>query len=184
MLPQAHTDRQTDKHTDTDKQTHRHRQTNTQTQTNKHRDKHTHTHQSMCFALTGLSLHRRAYQHKTCNIIEHMIVEAMLIANDHIRLPGTDGRRVRISDAIHDMVRQCFVWRRDGSCGVEVVSVPASGCVCPSFLIRAQTQADTTAVRTAALPVQLFSRLLVSYPLPLSPPLLVPCFGCRKHTRT
>ncbi|EGD83500.1 SAM domain and HD domain-containing protein 1 [Salpingoeca rosetta] len=52
---------------------------------------------------TRNSLHRRAYQHKTCNIIEHMIVEALLQANDHIRLPGTGGRRVRISDAIHDM---------------------------------------------------------------------------------
>eukprot|EP01147_Barroeca_monosierra_P002686 gene2686-5576_t len=49
------------------------------------------------------SLHRRAYQHKTCNIIEHMIVEALLAANDYIKLPGTNSNDIRISDAIHDM---------------------------------------------------------------------------------
>lgn len=60
---------------------------------------------------TRNSLHRRAYQHKTCNIVEHMIVEALILANDHIRLPGKDGRRVKMSEAIHDMVRPTGAWR-------------------------------------------------------------------------
>lgn len=50
------------------------------------------------------SLHRRAYQHKTANIVDHMICDAMLLANDHIRLPGKDGALLKISECIHDMV--------------------------------------------------------------------------------
>ena len=64
---------------------------------------------------TRNSLHRRAYQHKTCNIVEHMIVEALILANDHISLPGKGGRRVKMSEAIHDMVRVTVAaeeWRR------------------------------------------------------------------------
>jgi hypothetical protein len=55
--------------------------------------------------MLACSLHRRAYQHKTCNIIEHMIVEALIEAEPFIHLPGADGRRVTMSEAIHDMVR-------------------------------------------------------------------------------
>lgn len=53
---------------------------------------------------TRTSLHRRAYQHKTCNIIERMLVEALLLANDHFTLTGTGGRPVRMSEAIYDPV--------------------------------------------------------------------------------
>ena len=40
---------------------------------------------------TRHTLHRRAYQHKTVNIIETMIKEAMVIANDYIQFVGEDG---------------------------------------------------------------------------------------------
>lgn len=51
-----------------------------------------------------ISLHRRAYQHKVANIVEHMICDALQLANDHLRLPGKDGKLVKMSDAIYDMV--------------------------------------------------------------------------------
>jgi hypothetical protein len=53
--------------------------------------------------LLASSLHRRAYQHKTSKIIEHMLTEMLCAANDHILLPGLHGP-VRIVDAIYDMV--------------------------------------------------------------------------------
>eukprot|EP00117_Sycon_ciliatum_P003898 scpid93023/ scgid8498/ SAM domain and HD domain-containing protein 1; Dendritic cell-derived IFNG-induced protein; Monocyte protein 5 len=49
------------------------------------------------------ALHRRAYQHKTSNIIETMICEAFSKANDHFFLPGKDGKKVKMSEAIYDM---------------------------------------------------------------------------------
>ena len=36
-------------------------------------------------------LHRRAYKHKTCNVVEHMIVEALVAANEYITIPGKEG---------------------------------------------------------------------------------------------
>lgn len=53
---------------------------------------------------TRSTLHRRAYQHKTTNIIDTMIVEALVKANDYIKFAGKNGREVKMSDAIHDMV--------------------------------------------------------------------------------
>lgn len=50
---------------------------------------------------TRNSLHRRAYQHKTARIIEHMITEVFVLANDYISIPGSNGP-CRMSDAIHD----------------------------------------------------------------------------------
>ena len=55
------------------------------------------------------SLHRRAYQHKTSKIIEYMLTEALVLANDHIYLPGQNGP-TKMSDAIFDMV--CFIQLR------------------------------------------------------------------------
>ncbi|XP_045193463.2 deoxynucleoside triphosphate triphosphohydrolase SAMHD1-like [Mercenaria mercenaria] len=52
---------------------------------------------------TRSTLHRRAYQHKTTNIIDTMIVEALVKANNYIKFAGKDGHEVRMSDAIHDM---------------------------------------------------------------------------------
>eukprot|EP00117_Sycon_ciliatum_P001355 scpid93024/ scgid7051/ SAM domain and HD domain-containing protein 1; Dendritic cell-derived IFNG-induced protein; Monocyte protein 5 len=49
------------------------------------------------------ALHRRAYQHKTVKIIETMICEAFSKANDHFFLPGKDGKKVKMSEAIYDM---------------------------------------------------------------------------------
>eukprot|EP01135_Chromosphaera_perkinsii_P000941 Nk52_evm39s153 gene=Nk52_evmTU39s153 len=60
-------------------------------------------------------LHIRCYKHKTVKIVEHMICEAMLIANDHLEYPrgvytgGDEKKKVtgaeymRISDTIKDM---------------------------------------------------------------------------------
>ncbi|EDV29078.1 uncharacterized protein TRIADDRAFT_18236, partial [Trichoplax adhaerens] len=49
-------------------------------------------------------LHKRAYQHKTVKLIESMIVEALLIANDHLKFPGANGRMLKLSETINDMV--------------------------------------------------------------------------------
>jgi len=48
-------------------------------------------------------LHRRAYQHKTCRIIEYMIKEALLKADDHIRISGGEGKMYKLSECIDDM---------------------------------------------------------------------------------
>ncbi|XP_071959324.1 deoxynucleoside triphosphate triphosphohydrolase SAMHD1-like [Antedon mediterranea] len=52
---------------------------------------------------TRNSLHRRAYQHKVNKIIETMIVEALVLANDHLLITGTNKRKLKMSEAIHDM---------------------------------------------------------------------------------
>ncbi|XP_006813924.1 deoxynucleoside triphosphate triphosphohydrolase SAMHD1-like, partial [Saccoglossus kowalevskii] len=56
---------------------------------------------------TRNTLHRRAYQHKVNKIIESMIVEALVKADDHIKIPGTNGTMVKISETIDDMVAFC-----------------------------------------------------------------------------
>lgn len=48
-------------------------------------------------------LHRRAYQHKVCNVIEIMITEAFLKADQHIVVEGSGGRKFTLSTAIDDM---------------------------------------------------------------------------------
>ncbi|XP_075902012.1 deoxynucleoside triphosphate triphosphohydrolase SAMHD1 [Nelusetta ayraudi] len=48
-------------------------------------------------------LHRRAYQHKVGNIVEDMITEAFLKADPHIRIEGSGGKKLKISEAIEDM---------------------------------------------------------------------------------
>ncbi|XP_029012663.1 deoxynucleoside triphosphate triphosphohydrolase SAMHD1 [Betta splendens] len=48
-------------------------------------------------------LHRRAYQHKVGNIIETMITEAFLKADEHIRIRGSGGQMFTLSTAIDDM---------------------------------------------------------------------------------
>ncbi|XP_022083954.1 deoxynucleoside triphosphate triphosphohydrolase SAMHD1-like isoform X1 [Acanthaster planci] len=53
---------------------------------------------------TRMSLHRRAYQHKTTKIIEEMLVEALIKANKYLTFKGRDDKDKRMSDAIHDMV--------------------------------------------------------------------------------
>jgi HD superfamily phosphohydrolase len=53
---------------------------------------------------TRSMLHRRAYQHKTSNIIEEMITEALVAANNHLLIPGTGNAEVKMSEAIRDPV--------------------------------------------------------------------------------
>ncbi|XP_033626546.1 deoxynucleoside triphosphate triphosphohydrolase SAMHD1-like [Asterias rubens] len=53
---------------------------------------------------TRNSLHRRAYQHKVTKIIETMIVEALAKANDHFLVKGKNGNKLKMSEAIDDMV--------------------------------------------------------------------------------
>ncbi|KAJ8412002.1 hypothetical protein AAFF_G00142690 [Aldrovandia affinis] len=48
-------------------------------------------------------LHRRAYQHKVSNIIETMITEALVKADGHIQIKGSEGKMFTISTAIDDM---------------------------------------------------------------------------------
>ncbi|KAM9427077.1 deoxynucleoside triphosphate triphosphohydrolase SAMHD1-like isoform 1-T1 [Salvelinus alpinus] len=48
-------------------------------------------------------LHRRAYQHKVCNIIETMITEAFVLADPHIKIQGSRGQMFKISTAIENM---------------------------------------------------------------------------------
>lgn len=52
---------------------------------------------------TRNTLHRRAYQHKTSNVIELMICEAFLKADDHLEITGKDNKPVKLSDCIDDM---------------------------------------------------------------------------------
>ncbi|XP_053387221.1 deoxynucleoside triphosphate triphosphohydrolase SAMHD1-like [Mercenaria mercenaria] len=52
---------------------------------------------------TRYLLHNRAYQHKTNNIIEYMISEALVSANDFITFPGQNGKQCKMSEAIDDM---------------------------------------------------------------------------------
>ncbi|KAM9786333.1 deoxynucleoside triphosphate triphosphohydrolase SAMHD1 [Neosynchiropus ocellatus] len=49
-------------------------------------------------------LHRRAYQHKVGAIIEYMITEALLKADKHIKVEGSDGKMFCLSESIDDMV--------------------------------------------------------------------------------
>ncbi|TNN49460.1 Deoxynucleoside triphosphate triphosphohydrolase SAMHD1 [Liparis tanakae] len=48
-------------------------------------------------------LHRRAYQHKVGNIIETMITEAFLKADQHMKFEGSGGKMFTLSTAIDDM---------------------------------------------------------------------------------
>ncbi|XP_034063369.1 deoxynucleoside triphosphate triphosphohydrolase SAMHD1-like isoform X1 [Gymnodraco acuticeps] len=52
---------------------------------------------------TRYSLHRRAYQHNVVKIIEHMITEAFLKADQHIQIKGSGGEMFTLSTAIADM---------------------------------------------------------------------------------
>ncbi|XP_070575481.1 deoxynucleoside triphosphate triphosphohydrolase SAMHD1-like [Ptychodera flava] len=56
---------------------------------------------------TRNTLHRRAYQHKVNKIIESMIVEALVKADDHIKFPGKNGKYFKMSECIDDMQAYC-----------------------------------------------------------------------------
>ncbi|XP_067651408.1 deoxynucleoside triphosphate triphosphohydrolase SAMHD1-like [Haliotis asinina] len=52
---------------------------------------------------TRSSLHRRAYQHRGNKIVEAMLVEALVKADDHIKIPGKNGSLLKMSECINDM---------------------------------------------------------------------------------
>lgn len=58
---------------------------------------------------TRNTLHRRAYQHKTTNIIDTMITEAMVKSNDKIKFVGKNGELKKMSEAIDDMAALCQI---------------------------------------------------------------------------
>ncbi|XP_031561996.1 deoxynucleoside triphosphate triphosphohydrolase SAMHD1-like isoform X2 [Actinia tenebrosa] len=49
-------------------------------------------------------LHRRAYQHKTSNAVELMITDALVKADPYLLFEGKGGNKLKMSEAIHDMV--------------------------------------------------------------------------------
>ncbi|XP_043984777.1 deoxynucleoside triphosphate triphosphohydrolase SAMHD1-like [Gambusia affinis] len=53
---------------------------------------------------TRFSLHKRAYQHKVGKSIEWMITDAFLKADGHIKIEGKNGKMLKLSEAIDDMV--------------------------------------------------------------------------------
>ncbi|XP_067097028.1 deoxynucleoside triphosphate triphosphohydrolase SAMHD1-like [Osmerus mordax] len=52
---------------------------------------------------TRFSLHRRAYKHRVVEVIELMIADALVKANEHIKIEGSGGEMFRMSDTIDDM---------------------------------------------------------------------------------
>ncbi|XP_056461096.1 deoxynucleoside triphosphate triphosphohydrolase SAMHD1-like [Gadus chalcogrammus] len=56
------------------------------------------------FFHTRNCLHRRAYQHKVKNSVEVMITEAFVLADKHLTFKGKGGKRIKMSEAIYDMV--------------------------------------------------------------------------------
>lgn len=58
-----------------------------------YRDKEVHNLYDMFH--TKLLLHQRAYQHKTCNIIEYMLTEALVLADNFIEFQGKNGEDKR-----------------------------------------------------------------------------------------
>ncbi|XP_073539827.1 deoxynucleoside triphosphate triphosphohydrolase SAMHD1-like isoform X2 [Phyllobates terribilis] len=56
------------------------------------------------FFYTRYSLHQRACQHKIGNSIEIMITDALLKADSHIKIKGSDGNSYTISGSVDDMV--------------------------------------------------------------------------------
>ena len=52
---------------------------------------------------TRYALHKRAYQHRVCAAVELMILEVLLLADPHLRLPGAGGALRRMSECPQDM---------------------------------------------------------------------------------
>lgn len=52
---------------------------------------------------TRYNLHKRAYQHRVGRAVESMLVDALLAANDHLLLPSSSGKGLRMSEAMTDM---------------------------------------------------------------------------------
>ncbi|XP_053408076.1 deoxynucleoside triphosphate triphosphohydrolase SAMHD1-like [Mercenaria mercenaria] len=52
---------------------------------------------------TRMTLHRKAYQHKTHNIIGKMMCDALVAADEIIKFEGENGAQLKMSETIHDM---------------------------------------------------------------------------------
>ncbi|XP_062314438.1 deoxynucleoside triphosphate triphosphohydrolase SAMHD1-like isoform X2 [Osmerus eperlanus] len=52
---------------------------------------------------TRFCLHRRACQHRVVEVIQLMIADALVKANEHIKIEGSGGEMFRMSDTIDDM---------------------------------------------------------------------------------
>ena len=49
-------------------------------------------------------LHKKAYQHRVTKIVDRMMVDCWLFANEHIRVKGSDGIRYKLSEAWKNIV--------------------------------------------------------------------------------
>ena len=49
-------------------------------------------------------LHKHAYQHRVTKIVDRMMVDCWLLANEHIRRKGSDGKMYKLSEAWKDIV--------------------------------------------------------------------------------
>lgn len=56
-----------------------------------------------CRSAFADTLHKRAYQHRTANGVEAMLCEVLALADDHVRLPTSDGGTCSLSDSVRDM---------------------------------------------------------------------------------
>ncbi|XP_060578844.1 deoxynucleoside triphosphate triphosphohydrolase SAMHD1-like [Ruditapes philippinarum] len=52
---------------------------------------------------TRMTLHRRAYQHKTNNIISEMVCDALTQANDNLFFEGINGKSYQLKESVDDM---------------------------------------------------------------------------------
>ncbi|XP_041375532.1 deoxynucleoside triphosphate triphosphohydrolase SAMHD1-like [Gigantopelta aegis] len=52
---------------------------------------------------TRYTLHRQAYQHKASKILDVMVAEALIAADEYIKIPGTNGEDRKMSECIDDM---------------------------------------------------------------------------------
>jgi len=52
---------------------------------------------------TRFNLHRKVYTHRVVKQIELMVTDALVLANDHVKVFGSDGELVRMSDCVRDM---------------------------------------------------------------------------------
>jgi deoxynucleoside triphosphate triphosphohydrolase SAMHD1 len=51
---------------------------------------------------TRYTLHKRAYQHRVAGAIDHMICEALVLANPFFTIPGTAGQPKKMSECPYD----------------------------------------------------------------------------------
>lgn len=53
------------------------------------------------------NLHRTAYQHKTSQNLENMLVEALIEANEYYLIAGSNGKKYKLSECVNDMKAYC-----------------------------------------------------------------------------